>query len=68
MQQVPRGTKRASRSTKFVYHHLFGAGTSRYQEGGFHHAIPADSDASKELVAEGLGLGDGAEAAVDDLW
>jgi hypothetical protein len=40
---------------------------SRYQEGRFHHAIPADGEASKELVAEGLGLGDGAEAAVDDL-
>jgi hypothetical protein len=29
--------------------------------------IPADGEASEELVAERLGLGDGAEAAVDDL-
>ena len=29
--------------------------------------IPADGEASEELVAERLGLGDGAEAAVNDL-
>jgi len=59
MQQVPRGTKRASRSTKFVYPQQVPRGriSSCYTCGV----------ASKKLVAEGLGLGDGAEAAVDDL-
>jgi len=41
--------------------------TSGHQEVGSYQIIPPDGKASEELVAEGLSLRDGAEAAVDDL-